>query len=268
MIFSLRYLSASSVEFISLKGGKARRLRVDTQPMIATWLDPSLDLARSELAEFDWVEEIRPEEFKNLKLEDSKGTFLLTSQGWLEAGRRLNLRFTRLQAAAVDILTVMCYPTNRPDLLPVYAYEWVMINGRGHAMICDVEICGDYPELESRLQKLYAPSANEFSGLFEYKEPPEWFQEIAQPHAQFFSSSLQDMEQIFRLQTAYLRCAVENFYRPVLASGVTGGTDHADVLNYKTHHADHSPGTKMLGRFLGAERAHQFLYQYHFGPAR
>ena len=236
--------------------------------MIATWLDPSLDLARSELAEFDWIEEARPEEFKSLRLEDAKGTFLLTSAGWLEAGRRLNLRFTRLQAAAIDILTVMCYPTNRPDLLPVYAYEWVMINGRGHAMICDVEICGSHPELESRLQVVYQPLAETFRGTFESKEPPDWFREIAQPHAQFFTSSLQDLEQVFRLQTAYLRSVVETFYRPLLSSGLRGGADHADVTAYKTHHADHSPGTKMLGKFLGAERAHDFLYRYHFGPAQ
>jgi hypothetical protein len=200
-------------------------------------------------------------------METNKGAFQLRSGGWVEAGGRLNLRFTRLQGKALDIATVICYPVNRPDLLPVFAFEWVVVGGRCHAMICDVEVCGPQNSLERKLQLTFRETARKFRTLFAPKEPPEWFQEIAQPHAQFFSAELEDLESVFELQSAYLRLTVDQFYRPVL-SKIRGGEDHAEVLRYKRHHAENSPGTKMLIRYLGADAAEEFLFGYHFGPAQ
>ena len=234
---------------------------------MATWLDPSFDLAWQQLSVFRWFEEPRPPDFRDFKFQTKSGPLQMTSRGWVEAGQRLNLRYTRLQGTALDIATLICYPTNRPDLLPIFAYEWVVIGGVGHAMICDVEVCGQNSTLEGLVQKVYRQTGRDFAKEFDGKEMPLWFSEIAQPHAQFFTAPVDQLEAVFRLQSTYLKLAVENFYVPIVTDGVVGGEDHKDVRRYKHHHADNSPGTKMLQKCFGEAKAREFLYEHHFGPS-
>jgi hypothetical protein len=233
---------------------------------LANWLDPCFDLAWVGLQEFQWERESRPEDFRRFRYQTKKGDFLLVSDGWLESQGLLNLRWTRLRAASLDIATLMCYPTNRPDIFPVFAFEWVLVGGQGHAMVCDVEVCGDQPDLERRLQPVFEEISERYGKIFTPRERPGWFEDIAQPHAQLFTASVDDLPTVFELQKEYLALTVESFYRSDLTSGVKGGPDHPDVLAYKHHHAENSPGGRMLQKWFGAEKAHDFLYNYHFGP--
>lgn len=234
---------------------------------LARWLNPSFDLAWEQLAVFQWDREPRPDRFRQREVMDGKKSFLITSDGWTEKKRRLNLRWTRIQGQALDIATLMCYPTNRPDLLPVYAFEWVVVGGRGHAMVCDVETCGEQSRLAEELDRDFQQLGEKWAKVFQPQEKPEWFQEICRPHAQFFATDLDGLTRAFEMQRDYLATTLSHYYTQK-GKDISGGPDHEDTLHYKRHHSAHSPGKKLLLKTLGPEDSRLFLDHFHFGPSQ
>lgn len=187
---------------------------------------------------------------------------VLEADGWLVADGRMTLRAARIRTAKVDVGTVMCCPTTRPDQLPVIVADWVVFGPTFQVIALDVEVCGDQPALVADLgERLRAPAAR-WQPAFEAREQSAWFQSISQPwaiHAAAPADRADDVRQAF---ADYLAAAV-----PLIAArvdDVAAGPDHPDVRAYKLHHRDHSPAGPLLSRWMTAAESATFL-DAHFG---
>ncbi|MCG8350901.1 MAG: hypothetical protein MI924_24270 [Chloroflexales bacterium] len=192
----------------------------------------------------------------------------VTSDGWLVGQQQLNIKFVRIQSANLDIATVIITPTASPDLLPIFVTDLVVTSQHCHALIVDVEIAGDYPQLCNELGKVFDPLGRRWRQEFPPNpDVPAWFHEIAEEWALFSSCSLADLPLLRQAFREYLDAIVKHFYVPRLPQAAGGG-DHPAVASYKTHHFEHSPGRKVMAPKFGAAYTEQLLRDYHFGPPR
>ncbi|HNB70419.1 MAG TPA: hypothetical protein PLB18_24725 [Acidobacteriota bacterium] len=213
-------------------------------------------------------QEARPKTFRHAIFGESAKMLQVTSDGWILAGGRLNLKYSRIQSIVADVATLMVYPTASPELLPIFASEWVVVGERAHVLVLDVEFAGQQPHLKAQLTPVFQPLAERFGPRFEaIAERPGWFQEIAEPWAIFasgFVSVLVDVREAFN---TYLQATIQSAYLPNL-SQAKAGEDHPDVIHYKHHHYIHSPGIPMIQPKAGEAWTHEFMRDWHFGPPR
>ena len=100
----------------------------------------------------------------------------------------------------------MIYPTASPDVFPVFAAEWVVFGDRVHALILDVEVCGEQPALVSDLSAEFASLGNAWREQFpENRERPDWFQSIAMPWVLYGCCEADRIPGIRRAFNEYLR---------------------------------------------------------------
>lgn len=229
-------------------------------------VDWTLADALDALGPIELEREDRPALFRHREAEQHGALLRLSSAGWLAAGRKLNMKFSRIQGGSMDIATVMIYPTASPELLPIFAAEWVVIGQHCHALILDVEIAGEQPPLAAGLAEVFGPLGQRWREQFPTNpEAPAWFHEIAQEWALFSKCSIAELPTLRLAYIEYLRAAVEHFYLPRLAHAAAG-EDHPDVTAYKAHHCEHSPGRRVLEPRFGPGYTETFLRDYHFGP--
>lgn len=228
----------------------------------------TLDDFVQSLEPFGLVRETRPRKFEQQQIAVGRKNFSLHSAGWLAAEGRLCARYARIQGAAMDIATVMAYPTASPDHLPVFAAEWVVFGDRVHALILDVEVCGDQPELLARLQSSFSGIGKYWQTRFpENRDRPAWFSEIAMPWALYGSCSVSRLDELRVAFNQYLALTIDGFYANAMDLA-RPGQDAASVKAYKHHHYINSPGHRLLGVKLGQQETDQLLKDWHFGPAR
>ena len=212
------------------------------------------------------VEEPRPPQFKRQDISVGRKSVRLDSSGWSAADGKLCLKYARIRGAAMDIATVMAYPTVSPDKLPVFAAEWVVFGDRCHAVILDVEVCGHQAELMNRLERHLESVANAWRPQFpENRDRPQWFDEIASPWAIYGACDADRLPEIRSAFNDYLEVCVDNVYKPALPES-EGGGDHPAVRAYKHHHFVNSPGHRLLGVKLGQSQTDELLREWHFGP--
>ncbi len=228
------------------------------------WTLPDLWTA---LGNLDRRAENRPSQFRGCTVGEGAVATRLESDGWLLAGGRLNLKYTRIQSRSFDIATVMLYPTADPALLPIFAAEWVIVGERAHALILDVETAGDWPNLQTDLARYFSDMGPRWHPVFPANpDRPAWFQEIAQPWAIFSSGTVDQLGLLREAYQDYARVAIEQVYRPRLEQA-QAGPDHPAVTAYKQHHYEHSPGRRLLTTRFGHDYTETLLQNWHFGPA-
>ncbi len=235
---------------------------------IADFVDWTRTDALQRLTDFERVSEWRPERYRRQVIELSAKRFEIDSEGWRIGGDRLCGRYARIRGVAMDIATFMVYPTSRPDVFPVFAAEWVVFGDRVHALILDVEVCGNQPNLVEDLRHEFAlPSAAWRARFPENRERPEWFESIAMPWVLYGSCAVDRLPELRDAYNDYLQRTIDAFYRPRLDMAEPG-RDHAEVERYKAHHYENSPGHRLLGVKMGKVEADELLRDWHFGPTR
>ncbi|GAB5561951.1 MAG: hypothetical protein SynsKO_35980 [Synoicihabitans sp.] len=231
---------------------------------VVGWTVP---LAMEQLDPFNLVIEPRPPQFREAIFGEGKQKTRIQSDGWVDESCRLNVKYSRIQSAVADIATIMIYPTAGPDLLPIFAAEWVVIGPRCHALILDVETANRQPTLFSQMESAYSElGASWQKTIPENRDRPAWFDEIATPWAIYGTADLEILPEVQKAFSAYLGVTIETFYRPFL-SQAAGGSDHPDVTAYKQHHYENSPGRPLLSAKAGAAWTDEFLANWHFGPS-
>ncbi|NKI36357.1 hypothetical protein HFP89_14395 [Wenzhouxiangella sp. XN79A] len=221
-----------------------------------------------QMSEFDLEDETRPARFRHQQLAIGSKHFEIESEGWRIAGDRLCGRYARIRGAAMDIATVMVYPTASPEVFPVFAAEWVVFGDRVHALILDVEVCGRQPALVDRLDREFGALGEYWRARFpENRERPAWFEEIAMPWVLYGSCEVSRLSELRQAFNDYLATTIRSFWNPSLSAG-RSGSDHEDVERYKFHHYENSPGHRLLGVKMGQKAADELLKDWHFGPAR
>jgi len=219
--------------------------------------------AREQLAIFQWKPEQRPAPFRH----GQSKSLQYESDGWIESGGRLNLKYSRVQSERIDVATVMVYPTGSPDRLPIFGGEWVVVSGRCHLLVLDLETAGVQPSLVTELRPLMMPVVEKWSAVFPWDGgAPEWFRDIAQPWALCSSCPQELLPQLREAYREYLSVAIDAFYRPRLEQAQSL-PEAPEVTAYKMHHFEHSPGRKLLSREFPPEFVDTFLKDWHFGPA-
>ncbi|VTR96684.1 hypothetical protein [Tuwongella immobilis] len=223
------------------------------------------------LADCQLQREFRPAEYRHVR---STG-MQIVSDGWVDARRSINVRYSRVQSSRIDVATLMIYPVVAADRLPIFGAEWVVVSGRCHLAVLDVEVAGAQPELFASLQHQFAPLAARWQPIFpEREEVPEWFREIGTPWALCSACDLDRLPQLRQAYADYLRLAVEGWYAPACLadhsnkSSRESAPEHPAVLAYKQHHFEHSPGRKLLSKDFAPEFVDAFLRDWHFGPCQ
>lgn len=219
------------------------------------------------LAPLKFVPEARPAEFRSRVFGEGPKMTKVESEGWVEEHGRLNAKFSRIQSAIADIATIMIYPTASPEILPIFAAEWVVIGEKCHALILDVETAGNQPNLRSKMEETYLHLGEKWRKIIpENRDRPEWFNEIATPWAVYGSAPLKILPDVEKAFSEYLQSTVRDYYLPYLDTAAAG-PDHPDVKAYKQHHFENSPGRPLLKAKAGASWTDDFLANWHFGPA-
>jgi len=213
-------------------------------------------------------EEPRPSEFKHHDVSLGGKNFSIESTGWDVAAGRACARFAEITGPAMNISTVMLYPTGSPEILPVFAAEWVVFGQNIHTLVLDVETCSKADALSEQMRKSFSPIHERWSQVFPLnRDKPAWFESIETPWALFGQANVDQMSSLRRAFQDYLDVTLANFYQPGIEQAVAG-EDHPDVTNYKHHHYVNSPGHRLLGVKFGQEHTDQLLKNWHFGPAR
>ena len=220
----------------------------------------------AELTEFGCQRESRPEEYRRAEHERQGQLTRCSSDGWLVADGKLNLKYARVQAARMDVATAMVYPTACPGQLPIFACEWVVVAPRVHVIVLDIEFAARPSQLHSKLEPLLMPLAQRWQSRFPSQpEVPAWFRDIAEPWAIFSAGSLDDLPSVRQAMGEYLAVAI-GVYRQCLPTA-QAGADHPDVTAYKHHHYDHSPNSDIGAYKFGSEFTERLLRDWHFGPS-
>lgn len=219
------------------------------------------------LAPFRFDREPRPIEFRRREFGQGAQKTRVESDGWVDDDGLLNVKYSRIQSAIADIATVMIYPTASPADLPIFAAEWVVIGGKCHALILDVETAGNQPPLLAQMENSFTKLGSKWrSTIPENRDRPEWFNEIATPWAVYGTATLDALDDVKQAFTEYLETTVKDFYLPRRKTAKSG-PDHPAVTAYKEHHFENSPGRPLLKAKGGAEWTDTFLADWHFGPS-
>ncbi|MEN1728875.1 MAG: hypothetical protein AAGJ52_10600 [Pseudomonadota bacterium] len=213
------------------------------------------------------AEETRPIEFRKHAVSIGKKTCAIDSSGWIVANGKACARYARITGPAMDIATVMLYPTQSPELLPVFAAEWVVFGDKIHTLVLDVEVCGNQPELFEHLRATFAHAHRHWVQQFPLnRDKPEWFADIETPWALFGQAGGESMAALRSAFRNYLDLTIDQVYRrnlPVAGSG----PDRVEVKAYKDHHYINSPGHRILGVRFGEHHTDKLLKDWHFGPS-
>lgn len=219
------------------------------------------------LAPLKFFRESRPSEFRINEFGKGAKRTRVESDGWVDEFGLLNVKYSRIQSAIADIATIMIYPTASPAELPIFAAEWVVIGGKCHALILDVETAGNQPHLLTQMSDSFADLGKKWrSTIPENRDRPEWFNDIATPWAVYGTASLDVLPDVKQAFSEYLETTVNDFYIPHRNSA-KAGPDHPDVAAYKKHHFEHSPGRPLLKAKGGEVWTDTFLADWHFGPS-
>ncbi len=224
--------------------------------------------AQSRLGDLGWQPEDRPDDFRYATFGAGSKQLRVTADGWQVAAGKLCARYARIQTALADVATLMAYPTASPDLLPVFACEWVILGDRAHVLVLDVECVGESQALRDRARAALAPlQARYIARLPTAADLPQWFLEIREAWALFTSGDLARLGVMREAFQHYLDATAATLYAPWLARA-RAGDDHPAIRDYKRHHAVHSPGYALLAPRAGESWTRRFLDDWHFGPAR
>ncbi|OYT72803.1 MAG: hypothetical protein CFK52_04105 [Chloracidobacterium sp. CP2_5A] len=224
--------------------------------------------AQSRLGDLEWRAEDRPDDFRYATFGEGNKHLRVIADGWQVAAGKLCARYARIQAALADVATLMVYPTASPDLLPVFACEWVILGDRAHVLVLDVECVGGSRPLRDRASEALAPlHARYVASLPTADNLPQWFSEIREPWAFFTSGDLARLSVMREAFQHYLDATAATLYAPWLKEA-RAGEDHPAIQAYKRHHAAHSPGYALLAPRAGESWTRRFLHDWHFGPAR
>lgn len=214
------------------------------------------------------TEEQWPEEFRRYTAAIGQRQYQIEATGWDVADGRACARSARITGPAMDISTVMLYPTQSPDRLPVFAAEWVVFGPRIHMLVLDAEVCGDQPALFADCQAAFRAAHARWSTEFPVnREKPDWFKDIETPWALYGEADGSRMGLLREAFRDYLDITVNSFYSAEL-EGAKAGADHPEVESYKHHHYVNSPGHRILGVKFGERHTDQLLKDWHFGPSR
>jgi len=206
-----------------------------------------------------------PNDFVQKTFEIHGNPYQLRSAGWTDERGTLNVKYCRMQSRKVDIAMLMVYPTTRPDLLPVFGAEWVVVGDRCSMAGVDVHPAGHHPGLDRELTEVFGTIGARWQAeLPTAPDSPEWFREIAKPWAIFSSCTVNRVEVLREAYREYLRASVDLFFRP-RQPDCEGGADAESVVRYKQNQFDHSPGRGILRTTFGAEYAEAFL-RWYYGP--
>ena len=207
---------------------------------------------------FNWVPEIREEVFKSKKLGSGAKQITVTSNGWISDSKTANLRFARFTSKVIDVATIMIYPTSSPDLLPIFAAEFVIIANKFHVVVMDVTF------LENRIKSdLLTIVSNKWINYFPYKkEIPDWFLEIMTENSIFSATNIAELPKIQLMFNEYLDVVLSEYYQKFNKISKSG-LDHILVAAYKKHHAENSPAHKIVSQD-NSEWLNEFLYHNHF----
>jgi len=209
--------------------------------------------------------ETRPDDFAQKSIEIRGNQHQLRSAGWTDERGTLNGKYCRMQSTKVDVAIMMIYPTTRPDLLPVFGAEWVVVGDRCHLAVLDVHPAGNHPELDRELTEVFGTIGERWQKeMPTVPDSPEWFREIAKPWAIFSRCTVDRVKVLREAYREYLQAAVDMFFQPRQPDCV-GGADAESVVRYKRRQFDHSPGRDILRTTFGAEYAEAFL-RWHCGP--
>ncbi len=223
--------------------------------------------AHDRLGDLGWQEEVRPAAFRHATFGTGDKLMRVTADGWSVANGKLCARYARIQTVLADVATLMVYPTASPDVLPVFACEWVVIGSRAHILVLDVECLGRADALRTRAREALMPlQMRHLAALPPAPASPSWFDEIREAWALVTSGDLSCLALMRRAFQDYLKATAERLYQPGLAEAQVG-PDHPAVTDYKQHHAAHSPGYTLLAPKAGADWTDAFLREWHFGPA-
>lgn len=213
-------------------------------------------------------EEDRPQEFKQYCATVGKRAYEISSAGWSVAGGKACARSARITGPAMDIATVMLYPTQSPEILPVFAAEWVVFGNSIHTLVLDVEVCGAHAELIDAAGLVLTNAHRRWVRHFPLnRDKPRWFEDIETPWAIFGQAEGEKMSLLRSAFLEYLDLTIEELYARRIDSAVAGA-DHSDVQDYKHHHYINSPGHRILGVKFGEVHTDRLLKDWHFGPSR
>ncbi len=179
-----------------------------------------------------------------------------------EAAKALSTRVA--ESPKLDLALLMIYPTARPDLVPLFMAEWVVVGDHVQVAVLDVQPLGDQPALRSELAAMYAAMGTRYQAQLPAKEdPPDWFKQRAQPWLLFSKCNVAQVETLAAAFREYLAAAVDGWYLPQQANAA--GPQCSLVDEYKQHLFHHSEGRKILRVTFGEEFTEAFL-GWHFGP--
>lgn len=207
---------------------------------------------------FNWIKDQRPKHFEKNVIGTNR-KINLESYGYTSAKQEATLKYARFWNEKIDIATVMIYPTQNHDLIPVFAAEWVIVGDKFHVIVQDIEYLGrqdhitTFPNFPSKWKK-------EFEN---HKEIPEWFDEIASPLAIFSNAKRNEMDTVHAMFQDYLNFTLKHCYSPVQKLLQSGGDSQA-VIDYKKHHNINSPARQFFSS-NDSVWLNQFLDDYHFG---
>ncbi|MFQ3590955.1 MAG: hypothetical protein SNJ67_11765 [Chloracidobacterium sp.] len=239
-----------------------------TEPDFKDVVGWTLPDAQARLGGLGWQREVRPEMFRSARFDAGSKSLLVTADGWQMADGKLCGRYARIQTAAADVATLMIYPTASPDVLPVFACEWVVIGARAHVLVLDVECLGDDNAARQRARAALAPLFARYApSLPPVDDPPQWFVDIREDWALLTSGDLACLSVARQAFQDYLEMTARALYEPWLATA-RAGDDHPVVRAYKEHHAAHSPAPALLSAKAGEQWTRTFLHTWHFGPVQ
>ena len=217
-----------------------------------------VDTLKATTPVFNWVPEIRKEAFKSKKLGSGAKQITVSSNGWISNSNSANLRFARFTSTVIDVATIMIYPTSSPDLLPVFAAEFVVIANKIHVVVLDVKFLENATKSD-----LLTQISKKWLSYFPYKkEIPEWFLEIMSENSIFSATSIAELPNVQLMFNEYLNVVLSEYYQKFNEISKSG-LDHELVATYKKHHAENSPAHRILSKD-DSVWLNDFLYHNHF----
>ena len=208
--------------------------------------------------------EYRPPELAYSLVEQGHAPALLQSGGFVDRYESIHVKWMRLQTHKLDLALVMIYPTARPDVIPTFAAEWVVIGEKVPVVVLDVYPLQKHSPLPEELAPVYAPLGVRYQSSLPTHNPlPDPFARWAQPWALFSQCGVERLALLAAAFRDYLRAAVEGWYLP--RQSQCGGKQAAAVDDYKRQRYENSEGRKLLEVLFGKSFTDEFL-RWHCGP--
>jgi hypothetical protein len=208
--------------------------------------------------------EYRPPTFAHASTQKGESPVLLQSGGFIDRYESIHVKWMRLQTRKLDLALVMIYPTARPELIPLFAAEWVVIGDKIPVVVLDVYPLQSEGPLQQELSTVYTPLGVRYQSCLPKKQPlPECFAQLAQPWALFSECTIEQLPLLASAFRDYLTAALEGWYLP--RQHRCGGKQAAAVHEYKRRRYIDSEGRKLLEIIFGKVFTEEFL-RWHCGP--